>query len=133
MLPHDSPFPAGETWTIPENFIYHDGGIESSFFIPGDSPWFSGHFPGMPILPAIGMLGMVYDTLSEYSTHHGIHLTIREIKRVRFRQVLKPQSRFNVIVSIEPSGDGFRGSFQCMSENEKVCDGTLVVSGETLR
>ena len=133
MLLHDRTDSMGETWSITESLTLRDDGIERRYFIPGNSPWFSGHFPGMPILPAIGMLGMVYDTITEYAAQHGIRMSMREIKRVRFRQVLKPQSRFNVSVSIEPDGAGFRGSFQCTSENEKICDGLFVVSGETAR
>ncbi|MCL4557403.1 MAG: hypothetical protein M1491_01975 [Deltaproteobacteria bacterium] len=121
-----------EIWVIPESFTHNEKGIESSFFVPGDSPWFSGHFPSMPILPAIGMLGMVYDTLTAYSAHHGVRLTIQGIKRVRFRQVLKPESHFRVSIAIalQPSDGGLHASFQCMSDGDKVCDGILVVGRE---
>jgi 3-hydroxymyristoyl/3-hydroxydecanoyl-(acyl carrier protein) dehydratase len=121
-----------ETWIIPEKFIHSENSTEGSFFVPGNSLWFSGHFPGMPTLPAIGMLGMVYDTLSEYSAHHGIRLTIREMKRIRFRQILRPESHFSVFISLKTGEEFAEGVFQCTSNDVKVCDGMLVVKVESI-
>ncbi len=121
-----------ETWIIPEKFVHSENSTDGSFFVPGNSSWFSGHFPNMPILPAIGMLGMVYDTLSEYSAHHGIRLTIREMKRIRFRQILRPESHFNVSISLKTGDEVSQGTFHCTSGGIKVCDGMLVVKVESI-
>ncbi len=84
----------------------------------------------MPILPAIGMLGMVHDTLSRYAEHCGIRLTIRELKRVRFRQMLGPGSHFRVSLSLNTDDDVPQVSFHCVSGDTKVCDGILLVGKE---
>ncbi len=121
-----------ETWIIPEKFVYHDNGTEGHFLVPDDSPWFSGHFPGMPILPAIGMMGMVRDTLARFAAHAGVRLTIREIKRVRFRQMLGPGSRFSALVTLNLGDDSPHASFHCVSGNTRVCDGMLIVDKTVL-
>lgn len=120
-----------ETWTIPEKFVHHADGTDGHFLIPVDSPWFSGHFPGMPILPAIGMLSMVHDTLIQYAAHLGIRLTIRGMKRVRFRQILGPGSHFSIFLVLNTGDDAPQVSFHCMSGDTKVCDGILLVSKES--
>ena len=130
ILQHDIPSTMSETWIIPEKFIQNDAGTEGYFFIPGNSLWFSGHFPNMPILPGIGMLGMVYDTLSSYTSHHGIRLTIQEIKRVRFRQIIGSEAHFNVSISLKTKDPVSQVFFQCMSGSIRVCDGILVVNRE---
>ncbi len=117
-----------EPWVIPEKFIHSANGTEGHFLIPVHSPWFSGHFPDMPVLPAIGMLGMVYDTLAAHTAHNGIRLTIRGMKRVRFRQILEPGSRFIVSISLNTSTDASQVLFHCVSGDTKACDGILLVS-----
>lgn len=129
----------GETWVIPEKFIHSSGGTEGHFLIPAASPWFSGHFPDMPILPAIGMLGMVYDTLAEYASHNGVRLTLAGMKRVRFRQVLGPGAHFTVSLSPgtlpDASPDASQKEsivpFHCTSGDTKICDGALLISRAT--
>lgn len=126
----DGTVPGKQTWIIPEASRIHDSGITGSFFIPRDSLWFSGHFPDMPLLPAIGMLGMVYDTLAAYASHNSMHLILREMKRVRFKKILRPESDFSVSLALQPSGDGFSGSFQCTSGGDTVCEGMLSLGRE---
>lgn len=87
----------------------------------------------MPVLPAIGMLGMVHDTLLAYAAHHGVRLTIREMKRVRFRQILGPESHFTVFLSPDIEGTAPQVPFHCTSDDPgetKVCEGTLLVTVE---
>ncbi len=119
-----------EKWIIPEKFVPHENDAEGHFMIPGNSPWFSGHFPGMPVFPAIGMLGLVYDTLKEYAAHRGIRLTIMEMKRIRFRQVLGPESPFTVFISLKNVNGASQVFFHCVSGDTKVCDGILLVKRE---
>ncbi len=119
-----------ETWVIPETSSVHDSSIERSFFIPRDSLWFSGHFPNMPIVPAISMLGMINDTVAAYAAHHGISLLLREMKRVRFKKIIKPDSAFSVSLLLRPTAGGFSGSFQCTSGGDMVCEGSLAIDRE---
>lgn len=119
-----------EKWIIPEKFVSYENDAEGHFLIPGNSLWFSGHFPGMPVFPAIGMLGLVYDTLEEYAAHHGIRLTIMGMKRIRFRQVLGPESPFNVFISLKSVNSATQAFFHCVSGDMKVCDGIFLVKRE---
>ena len=38
--------------------VTNDNYIEALADVPADSPWFSGHFPGEPILPGIAIVYM---------------------------------------------------------------------------
>ena len=126
MPPSDPHPPAPGTWVIPERFEHGDNAAEGHFLVPEGSPWFSGHFPGMPILPAIGMLDMVRDTLDRYAAHRGVRLTIREMKRIRFRQVIAPGARFSVSLSLSDGDGPVKVSFSCTSDGTNVCSGFLI-------
>ena len=55
--------------------------LRAEIQVPPDSPWFSGHFPGEPILPGIAQLGMVFDAINQSSDQN---LKISSVSRVRF-------------------------------------------------
>ena len=82
-----------------------------------DSPWFSGHFPGDPILPGIAQLSMVLETLrSVYGTVH-----VTGVRRVRFKQVLRPGDPLDIMVKPNPGGDAH--TFQIKVGEEIACSG----------
>ena len=60
----------------------------------GKSPWFSGHFPGEPILPGVAMLGMVFDAIKQAC---GKNIKISGVKRVKFKQIIKPGDKIQII------------------------------------
>jgi 3-hydroxyacyl-[acyl-carrier-protein] dehydratase len=90
---------------------------------PADSPWFSGHFPGHPILPGIAQLGMVYDAIRRFGTQD---LTITQISRVRFKQMIRPDDRLHVFVTLQK---GLAGSyaFRIMIDTELACSGLMKI------
>lgn len=56
--------------------------------IPGDGPWFEGHFPGRPILPGVAALALVVDALGG--------APLRRIAHARFRRVIGPGERLSL-------------------------------------
>ncbi len=116
-----------DSWVLPEKFIHTADGSEGHFRVPAGSPWFSGHFPERPILPAIAMLGMVRDTLQDRAAHAGAPLVMKGLKRVRFRQIVGPESSFTVILTGLAGGDASQASFSCISGGEKACDGMVLL------
>lgn len=88
-----------------------------------DSPWFSGHFPGAPILPGIAQLALVLDSLQEALKSN---LRIAGLKRVRFRQIIKPADFLNINIT-NNKGDAKSYSFKIMINKDIACAGTLVV------
>ncbi len=101
-------------------------GIRAEAFVSGESPWFSGHFPGNPVLPGIAQLSFVFDLVRKIK---GNGLKISRVRRVRFKQVIRPEDRFNVVLR-QNSGDGRSYSFKIMVKDEVACSG-IVVAAET--
>jgi len=52
--------------------------IEALADVPVDSPWFSGHFPGKPILPGIALVYMVEQAIIQDALAKGESQFFRE-------------------------------------------------------
>lgn len=95
---------------------------------PADSPWFSGHFPGEPILPGIAQLHMVLEVVRT-AMPEGFRLA--GVRRVRFKQVVRPEEPLTVSVRPDAgnrSGAGeSRWSFQIKRNDDIACVGALIV------
>jgi 3-hydroxyacyl-[acyl-carrier-protein] dehydratase len=87
------------------------------------SHWFFGHFPGDPILPGIAQLAMVFDAIQKV---HKNSRKISEIRRVRFKQVIRPADIMELtITSSVESSDHY--SFKIMVKGDLACSGTMIV------
>ena len=107
-------------FTVPPR-LTPEGHITAEAVFTSDSPWFRGHFPGEPILPGIAQLALVLDTIRSVGGHH---FQVAGMRRVRFRQVVKPHDR--LIVTVVPPGadrPGYR--FRLSAPGGAVCSGTL--------
>lgn len=93
-----------------------------------DSPWFSGHFPGAPILPGIAQLGLVQETIQEAFNGKFI---IKGIKRVRFRQIIRPGDPIKINV-IDNNGDAKTCSFKIFVKDEIACTGTVFIEKQNI-
>ncbi len=88
-----------------------------------DSPWFSGHFPGDPILPGIAQIAMVFDVIKQV---HKESRKISEIRRVRFKQVIRPDDGLDLIITSCAEGSGHY-LFKIMVKGDLACSGTMIV------
>jgi 3-hydroxymyristoyl/3-hydroxydecanoyl-(acyl carrier protein) dehydratase len=84
-----------------------------------NSLWFSGHFPGNPILPGIAQLAMILEVIQKTVQDN---LRISEIRRVRFKQIVKPGDELTVVV--KPVSENSY-SFRIMLKDEIACSGSL--------
>ncbi len=108
------------------------GAVVAKADAPADSPWFSGHFPGEPILPGIAQLHMALEALRT-ATPEGFRLV--GVRRVRFKQVIRPGEPLTVTVKPETgkektSGTGRgqrRWSFQIKRNDDIACMGALIL------
>ena len=91
---------------------------------PPDSPWFSGHFPGEPILPGIAQIAMVLETIQQSVDRE---LRIAGLKRVRFKQVIQPGDEITIRVTPR-NADDESYSFQVTVDGENACSGVLIVA-----
>lgn len=96
---------------------------------PGNSPWFSGHFPGEPILPGVAQLGMVFDAIKQAC---GKKLKISGVKRVKFKQIIKPGDNIQIIAR-EKNDDNSLYTFQVMIDSQIACNGIMTVEKNDLK
>ncbi len=88
--------------------------------VPG-SPWFSGHFPDDPILPGIAQLAMAFEAVKHLA---GEDIKITGVKKVRFKQIIRPNDRLTIRVSPTQS-DTY--AFRILLKGELACNGILSV------
>lgn len=69
---------------------------EAQVSVPADSPWFDGHFPGMPLLPGIAQLAMVESVIKGAFTPT---LRAARFSRVRFKLKIEPATPVRVKVT----------------------------------
>ncbi len=88
-----------------------------------DSPWFSGHFPGEPILPGIAQLEMALDAIKRLNQKN---LRISAVKRVRFKQVIRPDDKLRITVAPHKK-DALSYPFRIIVNGGLVSSGILMV------
>jgi len=99
--------------------------ISANVEIDMDSPWFSGHFPGDPILPGIAQLGIVFEAI-EQSTHQ--KLIVSGVSRVRFKRIIRSGDRLKIVITPVEKAPGSY-SFRFMAEGELAAKGMMKVHG----
>ena len=88
-----------------------------------DSPWFSGHFPGEPILPGVAQIEMALDAIKRLNQKS---LRISGVKRIRFKQVIRPDDKLKITVAPHKK-DALSYLFRIMVNGELVSNGILMV------
>lgn len=94
------------------------------------SPWFSGHFPGEPILPGVAILAMVADAVRHHAAETGRRIRIANIRKVRFRLPVRPDEVMTISLSFSPEEEGFSYHFRVESAGKMICTG--IVTAKTL-
>ena len=59
---------------------------------------YQGHFPGSPVTPGVCQVGMIAELLG---TCFGKNVTLREIKNLKFMEVLRPEPSVEPVVVFE--------------------------------
>lgn len=102
-----------------------DGVLMADVWVPAESRWFDGHFPGNPVLPGIAQLAMVGELIQAAL---GRSARVLEVSRVRFKQMILPDDRLLVSAEPRPGRDGAY-AFRVTRGETVVCSGTMVVKG----
>ena len=97
--------------------------IEREFTVPADSPWFSGHFPGNPILPGVAQLEMVAAAIGESS---GKNLYVARLGRVKFKNLVRPGERLRI--AARPATEPGAFTFSIHAGDKEVCSGNMILS-----
>ena len=64
-----------------------ENSVTLEFMVPGTSPYYDGHFPEFPILPAVAQLELVVRFACQYLC---TGIDIPEIKRIKFSNFIRP-------------------------------------------
>ena len=99
--------------------------IEALADVPADSPWFSGHFPGEPILPGIALVYIVKQAIIEEALKKGTQLHLHSLRRIRFTQPVRPGDKLSISINSEDTGDDILFSFKVIREENVVSSGRI--------
>lgn len=100
-----------------------EGDITAKAGVDEESPWFSGHFPGDPVVPGIAQLAMVYRVIEGA---RGCRFTVSGVRRVRFKQIVRPGDALRL--EIKPLGDDdTEYMFRILKQADVVCTGNLML------
>lgn len=77
-----------------------DGSFSASWHVPLDLPYFNGHFPGLPIFPAVGIVDATLHALRSHLESPSLQLT--GIPLAKFLSPIGPGARVNL--HFRPSG-----------------------------
>lgn len=97
--------------------------IEALANVPADSSWFSGHFPGEPILPGIALVHLVKQVIARGRQKKREKLQFYALRRIRFTQPVRPGDSLSVNINAEDAGEEILFHFKV------VCKGNIVSSG----
>jgi len=100
--------------------------ITAEIVVPTDSPWFSGHFPGNPILPGIAQLEMVATAIAR---NLGKNLYVTRLGRVKFKSLVHPDERLRIEARAGAEAGAF--AFSIHASDREVCSGTMILSEKT--
>ncbi|NTW07537.1 MAG: hypothetical protein HGB33_07215 [Syntrophaceae bacterium] len=100
--------------------------MEAQAFVPTDSLWFSGHFPGYPILPGIALIYLVWQAIVRDAGQRNEKISLESLKKVRFAKPVRPGENLSVIVTGSQSVEETLYSFKVIAREIVVCTGLIV-------
>ncbi len=102
-----------------------DGTIWAEAYAKTGSLWFSGHFPGEPVLPGIAILSMVKDTLINSESQKGRKIRISGIKRVRFKLPVRQDQLLKIYLSLSGRDEDISYNFRVELNGSVACSGIV--------
>ena len=100
--------------------------IEALAYIPADSPWFLGHFPGEPILPGIALIHIAEQAIIKDAEARGEQVELYVLRRVRFTRPVRPKETLLLTIVGEEVGEETLFSFKVANKENIVCSGLVV-------
>lgn len=99
--------------------------VVASARFPRDSDWFSGHFPGNPIVPGVALIALVEEAVIARERSEGRSLAITGVRRVRFRLPVRPNDEVTLEAIRMPKKEGPAYVFNVYLAGESACSGVL--------
>lgn len=97
--------------------------VSAKWYISPELPYFEGHFPKNPVLPAVAVLDLAVELLS---SSLGMPIRFKSIGSAKFLEPIKP----NDILSIELNSINGSGNWGCLLKNQDnilVCKMSLAI------
>jgi 3-hydroxyacyl-[acyl-carrier-protein] dehydratase len=111
-------------WYVVDRVATSDTGqMHTEVRIPPESVWFSGHFPGEPILPGIAQLGIAYDAVCKAL---GCQIGITGFSRVKFKKIIRPGDCLKVVITPKEDREGVY-VFRIVAGDDLACSGTMIL------
>jgi 3-hydroxymyristoyl/3-hydroxydecanoyl-(acyl carrier protein) dehydratase len=117
---------------VPAGFTLNEAertptGWGATFTVPDGSILFHGHFPGRPVLPGIGFLSMVNQTLAAAAGVDKVPLHISGLRRIKFRRLVETGGAFDVCIGQERTAAGAH-PIRVHQRGDIVMDGHVILS-----
>jgi 3-hydroxymyristoyl/3-hydroxydecanoyl-(acyl carrier protein) dehydratase len=123
MLPFEETFKLDgniNLWYSIELLKMEKDGMAARVTTDRSSPWFSGHFPGDPILPGVAQLKMVADLIAA-SRKDDLQMT--GLSRIKFRKIVRPGELLDIYAAPGRMKDQYQ--FRISRSNEDICSGMM--------
>lgn len=91
--------------------------------VPAESSWFSGHFPGDPILPGIAQLGMVHEAACKAL---GGGFRVAGFSRIKFKKIIRPGDCLKMTVLPKKDLPGLY-AFRIVTGDDIACSGAMAL------
>ncbi|MDO5674950.1 MAG: phosphopantetheine-binding protein [bacterium] len=112
--------------SAPERSI--SGEIHAQVRVRADSRWFSGHFPDLPVLPAIAQVSMVVDMVARATV---TPLYLKKASRIKFKQLVAPDCELTLQAWAGAEQNQYR--YRISEGLDEVSSGTLVLAHKDVR
>jgi len=99
-----------------------DGSITAETVIDAADPWFDGHFPGAPVLPAVAQLSMVRELIRSAVDPDA---EVAKFRRVKFKEMIQPGQELSLSAARKKGSD-------CVFAFKLICAGRLACSGTVI-
>jgi 3-hydroxyacyl-[acyl-carrier-protein] dehydratase len=99
------------------------GGWYTEVQVPAESSWFSGHFPGDPILPGIAQLGMACEAALKAL---GEGFRVAGFSRIKFKKIIRPGDSLKITVLPKKDTSGLY-AFHIATGDDIACSGIMAL------
>ena len=105
--------------------------LEALIRVPEECIWFTGHFPGEPILPGVAIVHTVYEAILKLAKSDAESISMSALKRVRFTGPIRPGDSFLLNLTREDEASTMLFSFKVIHENKVICSGQVTATKRT--
>lgn len=97
--------------------------INAAFLLPADSPVFAGHFPGMPVIPAVYQVAMCEEAVKRAGPYG-----LSGISRSRFSKMCVPSINYDLKISLVEKGAEVEATCLIHEANKKALCSKIVLN-----